>query len=52
MARLQTALLLLVLPAVLTAQEAPLDFFGRGPYRADVPRPDTVLGYGPGARHT
>jgi len=34
------------------AQEAPLDFFGRGPYRAEVPRPDSLLGYGPGARHT
>jgi hypothetical protein len=38
--------------APLAAQEAPLDFFGRGPYRAEVPRPDSLLGYGPGARHT
>jgi hypothetical protein len=36
----------------LTAQEAPLDFFARGPYRAEVPRPDSLLGYGPGTRHT
>jgi len=41
-----------VLSAPLAAQEAPLDFFARGPYRADVPRPDNLLGYGPGARHT
>ena len=38
--------------APLAAQEAPLDFYARGPYRAAVPRPDSLLGYGPGARHT
>lgn len=52
MARLHTALLLLTLPTALAAQEAPLDFFARGPYRAGVPRPDSLIGYGPGARHT
>jgi hypothetical protein len=36
----------------LAAQEAPLDFYSRGPYRAGVPRPDSLLGHGPGARHT
>jgi Zinc carboxypeptidase len=41
-----------VFVAPLAAQEAPLDFYARGPYRAAVPRPDSVLGYGPGARHT
>jgi len=48
-------LALLVCSAVaapLAAQEAPLDFYARGPYRAGVPRPDSVLGHGPGARHT
>jgi len=52
MARLVTCLLMLALTTSLAAQEAPLDFFGRGPYRAEVPRPDSLLGYGPGARHT
>jgi hypothetical protein len=52
MARLIIALLALSLPPLLAAQEAPLDFYGRGPYRAGVPRPDSLLGYGPGARHT
>jgi hypothetical protein len=47
------ALLLLALAApAAVAQEAPFDFAARGPYRADVPRPDSLLGYGPGARHT
>jgi hypothetical protein len=43
----------LVLAAVspATAQE-PFDFYGRGPYRPAVPRPDTVLGHAAGARHT
>ena len=36
----------------LAAQEVPFDFYGRGPYRVDVPRPDSLLGYGPGSRHT
>jgi hypothetical protein len=36
----------------LSAQEAPLDFFARGPYRTEVPRPDSLLRYGPGARQT
>lgn len=35
----------------LSAQE-PFDFFARGPYRADVPRPDALLGYEAGATHT
>ena len=52
MTRLATALLALLFPTTLLAQEAPLDFFARGPYRAEVPRPDSLLGYGPGARHT
>jgi hypothetical protein len=30
----------------------PFDFYGRGPYRAGVPRPSDVLGYGAGERHT
>jgi hypothetical protein len=45
-------LTLAVLAAPLAAQEAPLDFYARGPYRPEVPRPDSLLGYGPGTRHT
>jgi hypothetical protein len=33
------------------AQET-FDFYDRGPYRATVPRPDSLLGYAAGARHT
>jgi len=43
-------LVLAVSPAA--AQNPPFDFYGRGPYRADVPRPDSLLGYGAGARQT
>ncbi len=31
---------------------APFDFYARGPYRPAVPRPDSLLGYEAGARHT
>jgi hypothetical protein len=35
------------------ATDAPkFDFYGRGPYRRDVPRPSAILGYEAGARHT
>jgi hypothetical protein len=44
-------LLSLAAPAAV-AQEAPFDFAARGPYRTGVPRPDSLLGYGPGERHT
>ena len=27
-------------------------FYDRGPYRANVPRPDSLLGYGVGEMHT
>lgn len=30
----------------------PFDFYAYGPYDSAVPRPETVLGYGPGERHT
>jgi len=47
--------------ASLAAQMPPRDsirddrafsFYDRGPYRAQVPRPDSLLGYGVGERHT
>jgi hypothetical protein len=41
---------LLLLPSLLHAQE--FDFYSRGPYRAAVPRPETLLGYRVGAQHT
>lgn len=50
--RILAIVLCSVFVAPLAAQETPLDFYARGPYRAAVPRPDSVLGYGPGARHT
>jgi hypothetical protein len=43
--------LLLVLASPLQAQQ-PFDWYGRGPYRAAVPRPDSLLGYALGSRHT
>ena len=47
------ALLSLALAAVapLSAQ-ARFDFYERGPYRTEVPRPATLLGYEPGQFHT
>ncbi|MCW5942494.1 MAG: hypothetical protein KIS66_09700 [Fimbriimonadaceae bacterium] len=33
-------------------QPEPLDFFRYGPYDGGVPKPDALLGYGPGERHT
>jgi hypothetical protein len=41
---------LLLLPALLHAQE--FDFYTRGPYRAQVPRPETLLGYRIGSQQT
>ncbi len=31
---------------------APMDFYREGPYDTAVPRPEKILGYGPGDRHT
>lgn len=45
--------LLALRPASLSAQlGAPFDFYARGPYRPAVPRPDSLLGYEAGVRHT
>ena len=35
-----------------TAQEKPFDFFAFGPYAEGVPRPEAVLGYAMGTRHS
>ena len=45
------ALLIFSLVTPLSAQEA-FDWFGRGPYRSVVPRPDSLLGHPIGTRHT
>jgi hypothetical protein len=52
MTRSFALLLAAIVAAPAAAQEAPLDFLARGPYRADVPRPDSLLGYGPGTWQT
>jgi hypothetical protein len=44
-------ILLAALPAAAPAQEV-FDFFAGGPYRAAVPRPDSLLGYAAGQRQT
>ena len=41
---------LLLLPTLLSAQE--FDFYSRGPYRTQVPRPETLLGYRIGSQQT
>ena len=46
-------LALLSLSATPTARAQEIfDFYGRGPYRAEVPRPADLLGYEPGEFHT
>ena len=42
--------LLLCLPAL--AQERPFDFYSRGPYAEGIPRPEEILGYPIGKRHS
>ena len=37
---------------VLPTDAAPFNFYERGPYRPDVPRPAALLGYEPGEFHT
>ncbi|MCL6646466.1 MAG: hypothetical protein K6U88_16180, partial [Dehalococcoidia bacterium] len=44
-------LLTLLLAVPLQAQE-PFTWYARGPYRPTVPRPDSLLGYAIGTRHT
>ncbi len=46
------ALALLAFTAGPTAAQETFDFYGRGPFRDAVPRPETLLGYDPGVRHT
>ncbi len=41
---------LLLLPTLLHAQE--FDFYSRGPYRPQVPRPESILGYAVGSQQT
>ena len=37
---------------LLQPDKVPFDFYERGPYRPEVPRPATLLGYEPGEFHT
>jgi hypothetical protein len=46
------AILLLALPLPALAQETEFDFYSRGPYAEGIPKPEHVLGYPIGARHT
>ncbi len=48
--RLSLFALLLLTPGLLSAQE--FDFYSRGPYRTQVPRPESLLGYRIGSQHT
>ena len=43
--------LVLLLPSSALAQQQ-FDWYSRGPYRAAVPRPDSLLGHPLGIRHT
>ncbi|MGD8727262.1 MAG: M14 family zinc carboxypeptidase [Gemmatimonadales bacterium] len=45
------ALAVLTIASPLSAQEE-FGFFGRGPFRSEVPRPDDLLGYAAGERQT
>ena len=51
MNRLRCILTLLAAPTLATAQ-TPFDFATHAPYRTAVPRPESLLGYGPGERQT
>ncbi len=44
------AFLICALPVAAIAQD--FDFYAGGPYRVDVPRPSSILGYEPGEFHT
>lgn len=50
--RLRLVLAFLVAIATPLAAQQPFDWYGRGPYRATVPRPDSLLGHPLGTRHT
>ncbi|HSA56699.1 MAG TPA: M14 family zinc carboxypeptidase [Gemmatimonadaceae bacterium] len=51
MSRRLSLVLVLACATPLAAQQ-PFDWYGRGPYRAAVPRPDSLLGHPLGTRHT
>ncbi len=46
------AALLALAPLSAHAAPARFDFYDRGPYRSDIPKPADVLGYEPGTFHT
>ena len=45
-------MLAVILALSLASAPKPFDFYVRGPYDAAVPRPETILRYGPGERET
>ncbi len=44
--------LLASLGLLFLGQSVPMDFYSEGPYESRVPRPESILGYGPGEKHT
>ena len=50
MRRLSLVLVMLLAPAIARAQQ--FSFYEHGPYRDNVPRPSSILGYEPGEFHT
>jgi len=45
-------MLLTLLACTALSLSTPMDFYGIGPYDRAVPRPDSILGYGPGEKIT
>lgn len=44
--------ILISLSSVMGQEEAPFDFYSRGNYRAEVPKPQSILRYDVGVQHT
>ena len=45
-------MILISLSSVMGQEEAPFDFYSRGNYRAEVPKPQSILRYDVGVQHT
>jgi Zinc carboxypeptidase len=45
-------MLLALLGALTLSQKHLLDFYAYGPYDLTIPKPESILGYGPGEKHT
>ncbi|MCH7905094.1 MAG: hypothetical protein IH944_11105 [Armatimonadetes bacterium] len=44
--------MIVALALALATHSADFDFYAYGPYAEGVPKPESILGYGPGERHT